>query len=316
MKYYIFALASSALFVSEALSQSSTTVFTPDLNGGANQTQSTTSSSGQRTELSRSVNGRQVPLQQSDEKVIRQDANGRVTERIVRKYDPNGQLVSTERIVTEMQRVAGGSRTRETSYRGDINGQMQELERRTTNTQVQGQTAHSDTVVERPNINGAFEPAEKQTDVIETRDGSRHEDETVYRRSGNGSFYEATRQVKDQEKTGDKTVDHLAYYEPGVTGAMQLKSQTVSTTTRNANGAEVTEVNIYANSVDGKVQDNAAAQQIKEQQIIERVKSGTTLTETVSVRRPTISDPSRLGDSRKVSETVCKGVFTPQTMQP
>ena len=311
MKHHFFALLATSL----AIAQSSTNIYTSDINGRTVDAASSVSPNGQRTELSRSVNGRQVPLQQSEEKVIRQDANGRVTERIIRKYDPNGQLASTERVVTETQKIPSGSKVRATTYRSDLNGQMQEVERTTTENVLQGAVTHADTLIERPTINGSFEPTEKRNAVIETANGTRHEDETVYRRSGNGSFVEALRRVKDEEKSADKTVDHVANYEPGMNGALQLKSQTVSTMTRRPDGAEVTEVNVYANAVDGKIQDNQAPQQIKEQQIIERVKTPGTLTETVSVRRPTVSDPTRLGNFQKISETVCKGVCTPEALQ-
>jgi hypothetical protein len=34
--------------------------------------------------------------------------------------------------------------------------------------------------------------------------------------------------------------------------------------------------------------------------------------ETVSVRRPSVSDPNRLGDLQKVSETLCQGKCQPE----
>jgi hypothetical protein len=51
---------------------------------------------------------------------------------------------------------------------------------------------------------------------------------------------------------------------------------------------------------------------LQEQQIIERKPgSGQTLVETITVRRPSVSDPKTLGPARQLSETVCKGNCKP-----
>jgi hypothetical protein len=45
-----------------------------------------------------------------------------------------------------------------------------------------------------------------------------------------------------------------------------------------------------------------------EQQTIDRRPgAGNSVIETLSVRRPSISDPTTLGPSRQISETICKG---------
>src|SRR4051812_21349987 len=46
----------------------------------------------QRVETIRSINGRQVPLQATEDRVLRQDSQGKIVERTVRKYDANGNL--------------------------------------------------------------------------------------------------------------------------------------------------------------------------------------------------------------------------------
>jgi hypothetical protein len=138
----------------------------------------------------------------------------------------------------------------------------------------------------------------------------------VYRRSDNGTFYQALRKVTDEHKTGDQTVVQAASYEPGATGSLQLASQSVSTTTKRPDGSDVTEVNLYARGADGRVQENGAAMQVKEQQIISREKTADGVVETLSVRRPTIADPNKLGNLQKVSETVCKGKCAPDEPAP
>src|SRR5215472_154144 len=106
-----------------------------------------------QTVLTRSINGRQIPLEQTESRVLSQSANGSVTERIVRRYDRNGQLTSTERTVTELQNRPGGSTAKSTTYTTDLNGVLRETERKTVDTEKQGDTARTETVVERPVIN-------------------------------------------------------------------------------------------------------------------------------------------------------------------
>src|SRR5438045_8856673 len=47
---------------------------------------------GQRVQTQQSINGRMVPIQSIEDHVISQDSRGKVVERVVRKYDPNGNL--------------------------------------------------------------------------------------------------------------------------------------------------------------------------------------------------------------------------------
>jgi hypothetical protein len=295
-----------------AWAQSVTNIYTTDINGHT-EAASSVASNSHRSELSRSINGRDVPLEQTEERVLREDSTGKVTERIVRKYDPDGRLSATERTVTDERKLpGGGSSTRATTSRSDVNGQMQEAERRTIEVHPQGTGTRSQTVIERPTPNGSLEAFEKRNLVTQTTGAATHEDETVYRPSGNGGFSEALRQVRDVRKTGDQTVDHTTYYEPGVTGQLQLARQTVSTTTKRPDGSEVTEVNLYARATAGNVRDNDLPQQIQEQQIIERKKGpGDAVVETLNIRRPNPTDPNHLGELQKISETVCKGKCTP-----
>ena len=314
MKYCLITLTWAAALLAQS---STSTTFTTDFNGNTVQASaiSSVSSPGrtERTELTASINGRQVPLQQTEERVLREDSSGKTTEKIVRKYDPNGQLMSTERVLTDEQKLAGGgSKVLETTYRSDINGQMRESQRTTSETQRQGSETHTETSIERAGLDGSFQTVEKHSAVTGTAGDQTHTDETVYRRSDHGGFYPAIRLVSEERKTGDKTSNQVAFYEADVTGSLQLSRQTVSTTTKRPDGSEVTEANLYAPSVPGVIREPGAAQQLQEQQLTTRVKGpGGAVTETLVVRRPSISDPNTLGPPQKISETVCKGNCTP-----
>jgi len=250
--------------------------------------------------------------------VIREDANGKVTEKTIRRFDATGQPSTPERVVTEETKLAGGGSTvRSTTYQTDINGNVTPAERRTVETRVQGSTTTAQTVVERPSMNGSFNTVEKRTAATNGTEANRSTTESVYRSDGNGGFREELRYVKTVATSGDQTIENTADYEPGLTGRLELHAQSSSTVRKLPDGSEVSEVNLYSSNVPGRLQDNLAAQQIKEQQIIERrVLPNGSVTETLSVRRPSISDPTRLGDLQKLSETVCTGKCVPDKPAP
>src|ERR1700675_236659 len=108
------------------LAQSTTSTYVNDINGRRVQSASVGSTDGTHTEITQSVNGRKVPLEQTEQHVVRQDASGSVIETTVLKFDSDGHLASTVKTVTEEQKRANGSSKQSTTYRSDINGRMSE----------------------------------------------------------------------------------------------------------------------------------------------------------------------------------------------
>jgi hypothetical protein len=303
MKYYVLAMAASV-----ALAQSVTNTYIKDLNGQRVQAESVATGDHERTEITQNLNGRRIPMQQTDERVLKQDGNTKVVEKIVRKYDPNGKLASTDRLLIEEQTRPGGSTTRTTTYRTDVNGRMQEIQRETAEVESQGSGKKTETTIERPTINNSFQAVEKRVGVTETSGNTTHEDQTVYGRSENGGYVVTARKVKDSTRAGNQTTEKDALYQAvGNNSQLQLTLQTVSTTATRPDGSESKEVNLYGSSWNGHVGDNQSGPQLREQQIIERGKGSGGVTETLSVRRPTASDPNKLGPLTKISETVCTG---------
>ena len=114
-----------------------------------------------------------------------QDANGKVTERIVKSSTATGQVISTDRVMIEESKLPGGSSTvRETTYRNDLNGNFREAERKTIETRVSGSTTTASTVIDRPTLNGSLETVEKRSAVTEGPADNQHTTESVYRRDG------------------------------------------------------------------------------------------------------------------------------------
>ncbi len=314
MKSCVLSFVSLLIVTVGAFAQSATTTYTTDINGyRVPGLPPTVSSDHTQTQISESINGRQVPLEQREEKVLRKDSTGSVTETIVRKYNPDGRLAGTERVVTEQQATSGGgSSVRTTTYRSDVNGREQQAERRTSETRVAGNTASTETSIERPTLNGSFETAEKRSSVSTGTDASKTTTDSVYRASPGSGLSEALRTVTQESKSNGQTMKSVANYEPGITGQLELHSQAVSTTTKAPDGSETTQVDLYAAAADGHVRENGGKQQLNEQQIITRTKGADgSVTETLSVRRPSVSDATRLGSLQKISETVCQGKCEP-----
>ncbi len=91
------------------------------------------------TETLQSVNGRMVPLERVEERIVRDDASGRVVERLIRRYDPQGNPTQpVKETIDEQKRPDGSSTTQTTTYRGDVNGSMQLIEKTVTETRKSG----------------------------------------------------------------------------------------------------------------------------------------------------------------------------------
>lgn len=259
-------------------------------------------------ETRQTINGRSIPAESVEEKVVRQDANGKVIERIVKRFDDGGNPIGIEKQVIEDQTRPDGSGTiKSTIYAGDINGTMQPKARTVTSTTVNGDTKNSETVVERPNFNGGYALSEKVTTTL-TKSGEEQRQNTVVMRDlGLGRLVESERLVSEVKKENGQTVENTTNYALGTSGAMSLKDQRVTTTKKNPDGSEQTVVNIFTATTNAIVNDTGRPK-LTEQRVIDRRKgAGDTVTEVEMVRTIDNSDPNRLGRPQKLSETVCTG---------
>jgi len=288
-----------------------------DVNGnaiadGPTISQSKSANGSQTMVTTQSINGRTVPMEQVEERVLRNDSSGKLTERIVRRYDPQGNpLPPVRETIEEQKRPDGSSTVQSTTYGADINGNMQIVEKSVTDTQKNGSGETSETMVQRPTANG-LETVEKQSRVVSKQGDNYQAESTTYRRDGNGGFLPAVRQTTDHKAQGSEVSENSAEYEKGPNGDLQLHEQTVSKTATRPDGSKDAVVDIYSRDVPGTVGGNESALKLEEQQTIESAPGpGNTMVETLSVRRPTISDPGTLGPARQLSQTVCKGDCKP-----
>jgi len=323
VKSSIFAMATLAcsflVAAPEANAQQSnvSSTATVDINGnrvadGPTISQTKTANGSQITATTQSINGRTVPLEEVEERVVRDDASGRVTERTIRRYDPQGNpLPSVKETIEVQKRLDGGSTTQSTTYRGDINGNMQIIEKSVTDTQKNASGETTETVVQRPTANG-LETVEKQSQVVSKQGNNYQAESTIYRSDGSGGFQTAVRQTTQHTEQGSEISDNSAEYERGPNGELQLHGQTATKTVTRPDGSKDAVVDIYSRSVPGTVNGNESGLKLQEEQLVETAPGpGNTVVQTLIVRRPTISDPGTLGPPRQLSETVCRGDCKP-----
>jgi hypothetical protein len=301
-----------------ALSAQDSTVRTTtsvDVNGnrvadGPQIDQTKSKNAAETTERMQSINGRMVPIERVDERVIRDDANGRVTERLIHRFDATGNPTTPMKEIVEEQKRADGSSTIQTTrYQNDINGSQQIVQKSITETRKSGSSESSSTELQRP-VDGSLQTVEKK-ETVRVKEGTGfHEEDTTYRRDGNGGFGVAIRQTKEHTEQGGQASENTAEYEIGPDGNLQLHNQSVATTVTRPDGSKDSVVNLFGRSAPGTV-DSDGKLKLFEQQIIEQKQRAGGSVETLSVRRPSVSDPNSLGPTQQISETTCKGNCTP-----
>ncbi|HTC35356.1 MAG TPA: hypothetical protein VK724_18420 [Bryobacteraceae bacterium] len=319
MRYCLFVLLVAA--ASLAAQQSNVTSTTSvDINGnqvadGPRISQTRSATGSVTTETRQSINGGSVPVERVEEHVLRDDASGRVVERLIRRYDPQGNpMPSVKETIEEQKNPDGSSTTQSTTSRGDINGNMQVIERTITDSRPNGSGESSQTIVQRPTANG-LETVEKREEVVVKQGKDYQSEATTYRNDGNGGFYAAVKQTTEHKEQNGQSSDSSAEYESTVNGQIQLHSQTVTETVTRPDGSKDAVVNIYGRNVPGTVSDSGL--KLQEQQVIETTPGPNhTVVQTLSVRRPTVSDPQSLGPARQLSETVCQGDCKPAKTGP
>ena len=308
MKYYA-ALLLLAPIASGQQHQSSTYSF--DINGhpvaGPTLSDSAAPGAEQKALTTRDVNGRKVPIESVEERIVSNSGGVRVIERIVKRYDANGNPGPAEKVHIEERKNPDGSGTvQTTTMRGDINGNYSLSERTLADIRKSGDTTSTTTTIERPTVGGGFDMVAKREETErKSANGDLTRNATTFQRDMNGRLNETAREDVQQTKRGDTTEENAARFE-ATNGQLQLVQQTVSKTVR-AGNIERKEVNIFEPSLAGRAQQNGAAPQLQRQQIIERTPSGKGTVETMSVRSTTPNEPSRLGPAQKVQETVCIG---------
>lgn len=303
MRYLVFLFVLMPISAQQA---SQTDVYTYDANGSRVLATQQSAAKGTSQQSIRNMNGRVAPLEQVEEKIISEDANGRVIERLVRTFDGNGAAQPPQRIRITERKESDGVKSIETQvFNGNINGGFSLTERSQALEKTAGGRVTIETLIARPTINGSLDTVEKRASTIVTTGEKINADTLTYRRDTGGSYYTAAREVKETDKKDGVTVENTANYISGEQRQLVLAGQTVAETTRRPDGSETRQVNVYGTGLPGRPDTGQAT--LREQQIIEKNKTATGVVETLSVRRPAVDNPKALGPAHKISEKVCTG---------
>ena len=314
---YLVAISLAALVAAQDSTRTLAT-YTYDVHGrrvlAATAGSSTGSGGSFRAETLQSVNGRTVPLEAVEEKVISEGPEGKVIERLVRRYDANGRPGQSEKIRIEERKDTSGTMTVVTTvYDSDLNGRYALRERGTARTAKSGEVVQLETVIERPNLSGALDLFEKRQGVQTGTADNQLTEVTVYRRDTNGGLLQAERLTSQTVVENGQTTQTSATYNTNSTGKLELADQRISKIQKNPDGSEVEVVSIYGGNLPARAADGySKGAALREQQIIERkLGPGDSLVETFSVRRPNL-ESGTLGPVQKISETVCTGKCQPE----
>ncbi len=284
--------------------------YTTDLNGRRVPEGIITTDKGDttttRTEWAHSINGRRVPLESVEERIVSEGENGRVLERIVRRYDANGNPGQVEKQrIEELKNTDGSVNSVINVYRGDLSGNLRFAERVTTESSKSGDTVNSTSTVERTNVSGGLEVAERQVRTTSQDQSTSQSDTTIFRKDQQGRFVESLRVVSSSNEQNGQRTENTAQYERGQTNSLELANQTVTRERKNEDGSLSREVDLFRR-VPGRAEPTASPR-LEERQIIEQNKQGDRIVETTSVQRPSINDPNRLSAPRKIGERICEG---------
>lgn len=278
---------------------------------------STIRTDGAVVQTVQNVNGREIPVQTVEEKVIAKGPGLEVIERTIRRFDANGRPGPPEKQRIESR--TGPSDVTEvttTVWRGDINSNLQLAERSLAVTRKSGENAETTVVVERPASDGRFEAFErKEQSRLATGKDRVFENSATQRRDVNGRWVDVARATREESRAGATTVENEAQYEAATTGGMRLVRQTVSRTTATPSGTSTTETDIYLPSLAGRAPAPGESPKLARQQIVEYTPTPGGAVETVSVRFVDPSSPGELGRASKVEEITCKGDCPPAIMR-
>ncbi|HYP14461.1 MAG TPA: hypothetical protein VEQ63_11105, partial [Bryobacteraceae bacterium] len=223
----------AALLLPAVLCAQQTIVSTYDVNGrlvrghGISRTATDGASSSSHTITN--LNGRKVPVQEVEERVISSSPTDSITERTVRRYDANGNPLPLERTRIERKTFQDESeQTITTVTRGDATGRTQISERSTQLIRKLGKDQIVSTMVERPSSTGSLELIEKVDSELRSVGENKTLSSTVVaRKDTNGRFREAAKTTSEFHTYEGRTEESIVEYEAAATGTMNFVRQRV-----------------------------------------------------------------------------------------
>ena len=310
MKWSVLCLFLSTSLLAQTTSVSGTHSY--DLNGNRvleSESRQVVSAKGDvlsTSQMMLTINGNIAPLEKIEEKILSKTDTTKVVERTVIPYDANGNPGQPQRVITTERKNADGSSSVDRAvYYSDINGgfALAEKEIKVSRPTGANGSTYEKTVV-RTTQNGE-EVIERQQGRIVSDKASSSEEVAIERRDLSGNLQPAGRiSIQKEEKDGVVKESKAIYFQEG--GQVRLANQTLSETIAKKDGSSITKVNVFGSNSPGRPATDAP--EFREQQIIEKVPGpNKSVSETISVRRPTLDGGGTLGPILKLSERNCIG---------
>ena len=277
--------------------------------GGSAAYEYTTSPNGSRSVITtKSVNGRSVPVESTEEKVVSQSGGTTIVERTIRRHDADGRPGPPELQRVEITKNADGSTTTASQlYRSDLNGNRQLAERATTTLRPMGDRTETNTTVERPSINGEVRVAEKYASVAKKTPSGSETTASTYRADSNGSLREAERSLTVVTVSGPTTKSDATTYTLNSDNRLDVSERRIGTKVAGAGGAETESIDVYGSRNVLNMTDVSSGSQprLQQQITVDRKPRGDgTVVETVTVKGRLPNDPSQFGTVEQVSNVI------------
>ena len=279
-----------------------------DINGRVIEWSQSSAGDGRSTQTTQNLSGRRVPVEQVQEKILKNEGGVRVVERLIKRYDASGVPLPAEKAIVETTTRADGSTTEKaTLWRADLNGTLRPAERLFTESSKSGDTTTSQVTVERTSVNGSFETQERRAIRETVTKTTSERDETVARRDTNGQFVDSARTVTRTSTVNDVTQTQTDEYD-ATTGQLKLFRQSSGRTVKNPDGTERQEIDIFGPAAPGRAVSADGQLQLRERQIFTSRQSpdGSTV-QVFAIQRPSLTSAKELGPAQTISETVITG---------
>lgn len=243
------------------------------------------------------------PQEKRERRVVEEGPEGRVVEESVERLDAQGNKMAPEKIrISERKSPDGASIVETTTFRSDLNGKLSPSERSIVTIQQQSGQTLTSTVVEQPGVNGNFQAFEKIAAQTVAVDGKLRTNRSTYVLDQNGRFIEAVRELIEKAPEGQGTKEVVQEFRNAPTGKMELTGQKIRLDKSNADGSSTSEITIYGVAAQGRTAEGQL--RIREQQLLStKPGPGSTLVESISIRRPDLSD-AKMGAYQKVGEKI------------
>ena len=211
-----------------------------------------TQSGSERQLTLQSISGREVPYLSERQTVLRETETEKSVEKIVQRYDPNGNPTHQEMVREETRKLPDGTVvTTATMFIENINGRMEIVDRVVNRRQEHNGRIENLTTTEKPSINGGFQIVVRE-ESTEEKQGENTSTITTVRRvdDGGGRLVVAGREETVMRQSGNvSTTEKTVYERDALNAKMTVSSRTKGELVANEDGSSTETAETYGHSL-------------------------------------------------------------------